>query len=248
MKTRYSIRHLTIGLLLTIAPVANATVTVFTENFEARTPGNPLTLPWTWSVETFADNAGAPGAYVGGYYPGNDASPGIHSVIAGQSGAQGNNALQVYGDYGFPPNHTDNKWVTTNMYVNRTLTAADIVDGGLTFEFDFAALVGPGGLDTTTIAGVYFQLLSPGFNETYLRLFSPVTAADTAFQSGSLSMNLNGSNIGNQLQWGFTSQTQNYSSSAFLVDNLSVVGIPEPTGIALTALGAGLLLVRRRRA
>lgn len=224
-----------------------AAVSLLNQNFEANTAGDTLVLPWTWSVETFADNAGAPGAYIGGYYPGDNASAGIHAVVGGQSGAQGNNALKVYGDYGFAPNHTDNKWVTTNMYQSKTLGSTDVVDGGLKFEFDFAAFTGPGGIDSTTIAAVYFQLLSPDFNTVYVRLEESVTSLDTIFQSGSLSITLDGTNIGNQLQWGFTTRTQNYSASAILVDNLSVSGIPEPSGATLTALGVVLLGIRRRR-
>lgn len=247
MKIEPKTRYLAFGLILAAAPAANAAVNLLSENFESRTPGVPLTLPWTWSVETYADNAGTPGAYIGGYYPGDNASPGIHAVIDGQSGAQGSNALKVYGDYGYAPNHTENKWVTTNMYQNRTLTLADVADGGLSFHFDSAAFTGTGGLDTTTIAAVYFQLLSPDYNSTYLRLESPITSADTTFQSDTLTILLNATNVGNQLQWGFMTRTQNYSASAILVDNLSVVGIPEPAGTALSVLGAGLLLVRCRR-
>lgn len=224
-----------------------AAVSLLNQNFEANTAGDKLILPWTWSVETFADNAGVPGAYIGGYYPGDNASPGIHAVVDGQSGAQGINALKVYGDYGYAPNHTDNKWVTTNMYQNRTLLPADVADGGLMFKFDFAAFTGVGGIDATTIAAVYFQLLSPDFNTSYLRLEESVTLLDTAFQSGSLLIPLNNTNVGNQLQWGFMTRTQNYSASAILVDNLSVTSIPEPTGAALAALGAALLGIRRRR-
>lgn len=225
---------------------AFAAVSLLNTNFESNTAGDTLSLPWTWSVETFADNAGAPGTYLGGYYPPEATSPGIHAIIDGQSGAQGVNALKVYGDYGFAPNHANNQWVRTNIYQNKTLAPGDVVDGSLMFNFDYATFTGAGGLDTTTIASVYFQLLSPDYNTLYTRLEVPVTSLDTAFQSGSLSITLDGTNVGNQLQWGFTTSTQNYSSSAFVVDNLSVTSIPEPSAIALGGLGVAFLMLRRR--
>ncbi len=45
------------------------------------------------------------------------------------------------------------------MYQNRTLALGDVADGGMSFHFDSAAFTGAGGVDTTTIALVYFQLL-----------------------------------------------------------------------------------------
>lgn len=236
---------LAVGSFFAAGPLASAGVVLLNQDFESSTVGGSMSLPWTWSVETFADNAGAPGGYLGGYYPGDAASPGIQVVVDGQSGAQGANALKVYGDYGFPPNHANDQWVRTNMYQSKTIDPADVVDGGLLFSFDYAAFVGAGGIDATTLASVYFQLLSPDFNTVYARQDVPVTSADTAFQSGQLWFNLDGTNVGNQLQWGFTTSTQNYSASAILVDNLQVV--PEPSGLVLGGLGVAALMLRRRR-
>lgn len=233
--------------LLCSGQASFAAVSLLNTNFESNTAGDTLALPWTWSVETFANNAGAPGGYLGGYYPGNVTSPGINAVVGGQSGAQGLNALKVYGDYGYAPNFDNNQWVRTNIYQNQTLTAGDVADGGLTFTFDFAAFTGAGGLDTTTIASVYFQLLSPDYNTVYARFDKPVTSFGTSFQSDALTISLNGTNVGNQLQWGFTTSTQNYSASAFLVDNLSVASVPEPSAVALGGLGLALLTLRRRK-
>jgi hypothetical protein len=224
-----------------------AATPLLNQNFETNVAGDKLSLPWTWSVETFANNAGAPGGYLGGFYPGTVTNPNIHAVVDGQSGAQGNNALKVYADYGFAPNFDNNQWVRTSVYQNKTLVPGDVVDGGIKFNFDYAAFTGDGGLATPTIAFVYFQLLSPDFSTTYARLEEPVTPSNTAFQSGSLSITLNGTNVGNQLQWGFATLSQNYSPSAILVDNLLVTSIPEPSGATLAALGVVLLGIRRRR-
>lgn len=233
--------------LLCGGQAAFAAVSLLNTNFESNTAGDTLALPWSWSVETFANNAGAPGGYLGGYYPGDATSAGIHAIVDGQTGPQGVNALKVYGDYGFAPNHANNQWVRTNIYQNKTLAAGDVADGALMFTFDYAAFTGAGGLDGTTLASVYFQLLSPDFNTVYTRLEVPVTSLDTAFQSGSLSLTLDGTNVGNQLQWGFTTSTQNYSASAFLVDNLAVASVPEPSAVALGGLGLVLLTLRRRK-
>jgi hypothetical protein len=87
-----------------------AATPLLNQNFETNVAGDKLSLPWTWSVETFANNAGAPGGYLGGFYPGTVTNPNIHAVVDGQSGAQGNNALKVYADYGFAPNFDNNQW------------------------------------------------------------------------------------------------------------------------------------------
>lgn len=231
--------------ILSVGSSVSAGVVLLNENFESSAAGSNVVLPWTWSVETFADNAGAPGGYLGGYYPGDNASPGVQVVVDGQSGAQGNNALKVYADYGYAPNFDNNQWVRTSVYQNRTLIPTDIADGGLQFNFDYAAFTGVGGIDSTTIAYVYFQLLSPDFTQTWGRQEVAITSADTAFQSGQLWFDLDNSHLGAQLQWGFATLSQNYSASAVLVDNLQVV--PEPSGLVLGGLSIVLLTFRRRK-
>jgi len=237
-----------IGFLALLAAVSSAPagVVLLNENFESSTAGDSVVLPWTWSVETFADNAGAPGGYTGGFYPGDSASAGIQVIVDGQSGAQGANALKIYGDYGYAPNFDNNQWVRTSVYQNKTLTPADRADGSLMFTFDYAAFVGEGGIDSTTIAYAYFQILSPGFNETWARQEWAITSADTTFQSGQLWYDVSDPGLdGAQLQWGFATLTQNFSDSAILVDNLQV--IPEPSGVILGGLSVALLALRRRR-
>jgi hypothetical protein len=232
--------------ILAAGSSASAGVVLLNENFESSTAGSSVVLPWTWSVETFADNGGAPGGYIGGFYPGDNASPGIQVIVDGQSGAQGANALKVYGDYGYEPNHANNQWVRTSVYQNKTLTPADRADGSLMFTFDYAAFVGEGGIDSTTIAYAYFQILSPNYSETWARQEWAITSADTTFQSGQLWYDVSDPGLdGAQLQWGFATLTQNYSPSAILVDNLQV--IPEPSSVILGGLGVALLALRRRK-
>ena len=245
MKTTHLSAVACLAILAANSP-AYAGVVLLNEDFESSAVGSHLTSPWTWSVETFANNNGAPGNYIGGYYPGNTTSNSIQTVIGNQSGAQGNNALKVYGDYGFAPNHANNQWVKTNIYQNITLTPANRADGVLGFKFDIAAFAGEGGINSTTIAYAYFQILSPNYSDTWARELYSVSNVNTAYQSGQLFFNVSDSGLdGAQLQMGFSTLTQNYSASAILVDNLQVV--PEPSGVVLSGLGLALLTIRRRR-
>lgn len=239
MKKYLGIIGMALGLCLSSVP-ANAVVNIFGDDFEARGSSGATTLssPWSMNKEVFDSSNG----YVGGYYPGTVFGP--NAVVAGGAGGS-SYAGKVWPDYGYAPDWSDNKRVNVSLLVNRTLTAGDIADNVLQFDFDYLREGNPGaGVQATA----WVKLLSPDFTQTWA-VQTINLGLSSGWQHGAVAMTFDGTQAGANFQWGITASDVNYSGGAgILIDNVTVSGIPEPSSATLMGLGvAGLLAFRLRR-
>jgi hypothetical protein len=232
------------GLAL-VAPQLSGQISV-NENFNSYANDSRLDGGvWNWSVETF--NSG--GGYIGGYYPGTTNPAGVDNINAILNVAPGDNVLKFYGDYGFAPNFTDNKFVETSIYQQRTLTVGDVAPGTLEMNFDYAGWnLAEGGLDGVSTARAFIKLFASDFSAVYYTDTFNITAAPG---NGLVDIAFDGTQNGLILQYGFTVRSQNYSPTAISIDNITVgAAIPEPAsyGVIFAALTGLVVATRRRRA
>lgn len=231
------------GLLINTKASAQ---TFFSDNFNSYADDSRLGSPWTWAVETFTSG----GSYNGGYYPGDTASAGINAILNTVPGDNSSNVLKFYGDYGFAPNFDNNQFVHTSVYLNRTLSAGDVVAGTVRLNFDYYGWnPAEGGLAGVSTARGWVKLLSANFADIYYVDNFNIPASPGG--SGSAQIVFDGTQEGLQLQYGFTVVSQNYSPTAIALDNIvvaRVAPIPEPASFSLIgACFAGAFVMLRRR-
>lgn len=225
--------------------IASAQISI-SENFNSYANDSRLDgAAWNWAVETFSST----GSYVGGYYPGTTNPVGLNNVNSILEIGTGNNALKFFGDYGFAPNFEDNKFVETSIYLQRTLSVADVAPGTLEMNFDYYGWsTAEGGLDGVSSARAFIKLFPADFSALY---YSDTFDIGAAPGHGVVDILFNGTQNGLVLQYGFTVRSQNYSPTAIAIDNITVAtAIPEPSSFALIGAGAALFAAsfRRRRA
>jgi hypothetical protein len=236
----------TLAVALSILMPASASADVsFSDNFNSYENGATLGSPWVWNVETFSSS----GVYNSGYYPGELPSPGVHAILNTESGNNASNVLKFYGDYGYSPNFEDNKLVQTSIYINRVLSAADVVAGTVRLDFDYYKWAAEeGGLAGVATARGWVKLLATDFSATYYTNNFDITASSG---HGSAEITFDGTQEGLNLQYGFSVVSQNYSPTAIAIDNVAVArvaAIPEPSAFSLIgACFAGAFVIFKRR-
>ena len=239
----------TLAVALSILMPASASAQTFlSDNFNSYENGATLGAPWTWAVETFTSSGG----YNGGYYPGDLPSGGVHAILNTTANDNNSNVLKFYGDYGYSPNFEDNKLVQTSIYINRVLSAADVVASNVYLDFKyFKWAAGEGGLGGVSTARGWVKLLSADFSQTY---FTNSFNIDESSGHGTAVIAFDGTQEGLNLQYGFSVISQNYSPTAIGIDNVvvsRVAAIPEPSAFSLIGAcfaGAFVMFKRRRSA
>ena len=220
---------------------SNATV-LFSDNFEARgaTGATSIGGGWNMNKEVFT----ASGAYAGGYYPNPPGTFGPNAILTGQGGAgQGTYSGKLYPDFdGWWGDWTNNKIVKTSLLFNKTLTAEDIAPGVIQMDFDFKTL--PIGPNASVIA--FAKLLNSDFSQTWYTQTLTLSSAD--WSSGSTWLTFNGTQVGANAQFGFTTISSNYEAATVFMDNVVIASVPEPSIASLLGFGAlGLVATRFRR-
>lgn len=239
----------TLAVALGILMPASASAEVsFSDNFNSYENESTLGSPWEWNLETFSSSGG----YISGYYPGAIPSAGIHAILNTEVGNNASNVLKFYGDYGYSPNFDDNKLVQTTIYINRVLSAADVVAGTVRLDFDYYKwATEEGGLAGVSTARGWVKLLAADFSQTYYTNNFDITASSG---HGTAEITFDGTQEGLNLQYGFSVVSQNYSPTAIAIDNVAVArvaAIPEPSAFSLIGAcfaGAFVMFKRRRSA
>lgn len=197
------------------------------EALDANSPTALSAAPNSWVVYVNVFNPGP--SYAFGYSFG--AAPNgfpVSAVVTGQGGAeQGNQQFSVYSDYNCcgGAGHQTNQLVETNIYKERTITAADV---GRTFTFQFDAK--QGNIELLSTANAFFKVLKQS-DFSYATLASPTfntTAVGTNWGTYSITLDITPAMQGELLQFGFSNTAQLYQGSGMFYDNLVVSSLTTP--------------------
>lgn len=227
--------------LLTCVSSARAAITPYSQDFEGLNMASPTALGdegWLVGANVF-DPTGSTFLYNYFAFPAPNGGPAFSSITTGEGGPpQGDQQLVTYNDYNNGDHSTGNQ-IEANFFREYTIDASNL---GETWTFEFDAKLGD--LVQPTEALAFIKVLDP--NNGYSLSAFPVVdtaAIPTTWGTYSISQTIDTSWTGQIFQIGFLNTTSNFTPSGVVYDNINFT--PEPTSLAL--LGAGLLLVRRRR-
>ena len=215
------------------APVSNAVLEPYTQNFDALDASDTLVLGVTpgdgWSI--FADvwdgDVGT-GTYLYGYgpFPAPNNTTGFSSIEAGegQGDALSDQYLNIFSDY-LNADHAKGFTINTSVFQERILEAADIGSGTWVFtgHFKSPATGGIAEAASDASATIFIKTLDPNDNYATTNLVtSEVTDASNAeWNSFTISIDLSDPLLAGQiLQFGFNTVASNYDASGVYYDNL----------------------------
>jgi hypothetical protein len=224
MKTKTKLRHLALGLMLAVAPVANAAVTVTVD------PG----ATWLGFMNVFETPANGGGFAFNGPWGTADLNATFSGpVLTLSPNTSISRDVPLSDAFWWNPDGSPNKNMAASMYVQDNSLAGQIVN--FTGNVLTNSLVNP----YTSIA--FIKEFDAGFN-----LVSSVSGPLTA---GVFAISL-ATTTGVNIQYGFETvgpNARNELGQAAALGSVQITAIPEPSGSALAGLAAGLLFLRRRR-
>jgi len=231
---------------------------VYSENFESYTPGAGVglnTAGWVFGVTNYVNPNPADGSIDSGntanfsWYEGAAATSSWTFIEGGIKPGNSSQVVKYMADYG--GNHDNNSALRTNYYKDITLTSDMINAGTINLSLDYAIDnlgADDGDANKASRAGAFLKALdvSNAYNEV---AFSAIAYDRTVsdWVSASTSISLTGLEVGDILQVGLFTETQNWAGSAVYADNISVSAVPEPSTYALLAGFAAFLFVAIRR-
>jgi len=224
MKTKSKVRHLALGLVLAVSPVAHAAVTVTVDPAK------------TWLGFMNVSNLPADG---GAYQFGSGWGTGdLNATFAGPVLTLSPNTsisrdVALSDAFWWKPDGSPNKNMSASMYVQDNSLAGQIVN--FTSNVATNSLVNP----YTSVA----------FIKEFDGSFNLVSSVSVPLTAGVFAINL-ATTTGVNIQYGFETigpNARNESGQAAALGSVQITAIPEPSGSALAGLAAGLLFLRRRR-
>ncbi|MEM7083100.1 MAG: thrombospondin type 3 repeat-containing protein [Pseudomonadota bacterium] len=197
---------------------ANAQLSEYSQNFESldQTSGSALTDDnWLVFGNVF-DTDGT--TYLFGYGPfgAPNGGDGFSGITTGEGGPeQGVNQLTIYNDYANAA-HGASQFVEANVFQEQTISAADV---GKTFTFQFDGK--QGNIMAPTAAIGFIKTLDPGAGFAQTNLVAVDTSALPAtWGTYSVELTIDGSLVGQLLQFGFSTTTTDFIGSGNFYDNL----------------------------
>lgn len=221
MKTR------AIALILALLiPVVAFGQIAYLQDFEALDPADLNALANDgWVV--YGNVFGPDWSYWYGYgtYPAPNDGAAFCALVTGEGGgAQGAVQLSVYSDYN-NANHADG-WVQSLVFQERTIEAADV---GYTMEYKFQAKLGNLELDSTAFA--FIKTLDPNAGwATTNEITLDMTNTPDTWSDYVLTIPVDGTMVGQILQFGFGNMAHLYQGSSIIYDNITFG--PEGTIVA----------------
>ena len=223
------------------APTSSAALTAYSQDFEGMTtnqgwPPNDLSDDG-WGIYGFAWDADptGPANLVYEYGP-NDAANGepgsIQSVATGQGGPeQGNVVLAKYSDYNNPdqsqgPCDPPSVPCVPNLYIQAiTFQTQEIAAGdvGDIWRFTYDARIG--NLEADSSASAYIQTLDSTTNFQKALVANDSTNLPIEWGTYTLDLFIDGTLVGDTLQFGFSATSTAYRGSGVFYDNLSFVKV-----------------------
>lgn len=231
------------GALWMLPATAWADLTPYSQDFEGlelATGGSTALSDDGWVV--FGNVYDPGGGYLYGYgvFPAPNDGAAFCAVVTGQGGVpQGDRQLSVFSDYN-NGDHGNGNLIESNVFQEQTVGAADV---GSTWTFEFDAKLG--NLVSPSTATAFIKTLDPNAGYALTNFVTvDMTTIPTTWDTYSVSLAIDGTLPGQIFQFGFLNVATNYDGSGVFYDNVSFT--PEPTSLAILALG-GLALLRRRR-
>jgi hypothetical protein len=225
MKPKSKVRHLALGLMLAVAPAANAAVTVtvdpaktwngFMNVFELPVNGGGFVFPSGWAPVDLRATFSGPILTLS---PNTIGDPDPFWYIGGGG-----------------PGQPGNKIMQANMYVQEDgpLAGQTVNFTGIVTSYTFTEA-------HTTMA--FIRDFAPDFS-------SFVESAIVLDETGAFSISLNTiDDAARHVQYGFQTTGVNvWVTDVAPFGDIQITAIPEPSGSALPGLADGLLFLRRRR-
>ena len=218
---------LTMASAISYAPVGNAALASYSQNFEELNHQSPSAL-------------GNDGWLISSNVPAPNNGPGFSTITVSNGGAaQGAQQLLVFSDY-MNLDHAAGKWVETLVYQEQTIS---VVDVGSIWNFTFDTKQG--------------NQMPSSSSYAFLKTLNNILTFNTTdfghdWGTQTLSMEIDNSMDGQLLQFGFSTTATSYIPSGVLYDNISLSKTPAvPVPAALWLFGSGLLgligVARRRK-
>ncbi|NND60465.1 MAG: hypothetical protein HKN49_09385 [Gammaproteobacteria bacterium] len=208
--------------LLCISPLAQADLTVYSQDFEGLVMDDPDALSNEgWKI--FGNVFDSGGNYLFGYgvFGAPNGGSGFSAIATGEGGAsQGAQQLSIYSDYNCcqPSNGHFNgtDLVESNVFQEQVIGPADV---GSTWEFSFEAK--RGNIEGTTTAIAFIKTLDPnaGFAVTRFETID-MTNVTLSWTGGVIPLEITADIEGHILQIGFSSTASNFQGSGVFYDNL----------------------------
>ena len=254
---------LAMTITATYTPASSAALS-FSENFEgftgtpdgyvgdcAKDPACGGNVPGGFFIGNIVGStAWFPGPPPAGFYAPGDYNNGFSAIVTEQGGPdQGVYQLSIFNDYNpfgpFPGNpDTD-----VTSFVLNDLGIIDATDVGKTYIFSFDAKLG--NIVDPWQAEAFMKVIktSDGSgNELAYERFDSDALLTKNWGGGSIEVLITEGMVGELLQIGFNSTSQNYGATGIYYDNLNVAAIPVPAAVWLFGSGLiGLVGVARRR-
>lgn len=200
----------------------------YQQDFEAMNPADGAALSSdAWKIFANVFDSGSNYLYGYGVFDAPNGTGAFCAVDTGQGGAeQGSNQLSIYSDY----NNTDHgvgNLIEANVFRERAFVVGD-VGNTITFAFDAKAgnINDPSG-STTAIA--FIKTLDPnnGYATTNF-ITLDTTNLPATWGNFSVSIDVDGSLVGQLFQFGFSTTASNYEPSGNFYDNIVVSSLPTP--------------------
>ena len=217
------------ALLVCLAPVANAALAPYSQDFESLSQASPSVLGdngWLVYANVFGPDWGYWYGY--GVFPAPNGSGAFSNIASGEGGAaQGNQQMVVFSDYN-NANHADGAHIEALVFQERLIEAENV---GQTWVFDFDAKRGDLAGETTAVA--FIKTLNPAAGYSVSNFINQnVTAIPTSWSTYSLAIVIDSGLVGQLLQFGFGSTATLYQPSGMVYDNLEfhemgAVGVEE---------------------
>lgn len=211
-----------VGAVLLVSAIASADLAVYSQDFEGLSQADPAALSNDgWVI--YANVFGLDWNYWYGYgtFPAPNNAGGFSGIDIGQGGpTQGAQQLVVYSDY----NNGQHGFaiIEANVFKEYVVGAADVGSTWL-FEFD----VKLGNLQAPSTAMAFIKTLDPsnGWALTNFLQF-PTHTMPAAWGTGSLSITIDPSLVGQILQIGFSNIASQWASSGVFYDNINFALAP----------------------
>jgi len=232
---------------MAIAPSSNAALANYSQDFETLHRADAAALGndgWRVFANVY-DTDKTSHLYDYGVFVAPNGGAGFSTIVDGKGGpAQGAQQLKVFSDY----NNTDQaagKWIEALVFQQQTISAADV---GSIWNFTFDVKQDDQVPDSSSNA--FLKTVNNVFVTTSESALN-TTAFGTDWGTRTLSLEIDNSQVGQLLQFGFSGTATNYTPSGVLYDNInftSTPAVPLPGAVWLMMSGLiGLVSVARRR-